>query len=290
MLRTLDLIWTCLFLFGACTVHTYKPSVNIEAPNDLDETGEPSRNLLDEEQKAAMEKDELSKLSEEEQQRRRYETEAEENLPLTTILWSGTFLWMYLLVVCHMYYGYYISNEYKQYGFTAGIDDRSLSLIGSCAALFNGCFKIFWASLLDCFNFKPVYTIVLVIAISMQIAIHWTVNNTYLYFVTICLAFMCDGSMTSMLPVVTNRVFGLKRGPSVYGYMFSTFGVAAMTGTLLVNTLQEPIGYTGMLLIGLCTGTIAAIITFFLTFQRVSYAEIAEKAGFDFDLLLELKN
>ena len=77
----------------------------------------------------------------------------------------------------------------------------------------------------------------LLIAISMQVAIHWTVSNTFLYFVTICLAFMCDGCTASMLPVATNRVFGLKRGASVYGYMFSTFGVAAMIGILMVNTL-----------------------------------------------------
>lgn len=30
MLRTLDLIWACLFLFGACTVHTYKPDTTID--------------------------------------------------------------------------------------------------------------------------------------------------------------------------------------------------------------------------------------------------------------------
>ena len=30
MIRKLDLIWTCLFLFGSCTVSTYKPQLNLE--------------------------------------------------------------------------------------------------------------------------------------------------------------------------------------------------------------------------------------------------------------------
>ena len=29
MLRTLDLIWSCLFLFGACTVHTYRAPISL---------------------------------------------------------------------------------------------------------------------------------------------------------------------------------------------------------------------------------------------------------------------
>lgn len=109
-------------------------------------------------------------------------------------------------------------------------------MIGSCGALFNGCFKIFWASLLDCYNFKPVYTIILTIQITCLVAVHWAVNNSYAYFMVICLSFMCDGSMTSMIPVVANVVWGTKRGSSVYGYLFSTFGVASMLGTLFVAT------------------------------------------------------
>ena len=100
----------------------------------------------------------------------------------------------------------------------------------------------------------------------MLIAVHWAVNNAASYAIVICLSFMCDGSITSMIPVVTNHVFGVKRGPSVYGYMFSTFGVAAMLGTLLVKTCQDPLGYTGMLLICLgftiCSAIIAMLYKF----------------------------
>ena len=91
---------------------------------------------------------------------------------------------------------------------------------------------------------------------------------------------MCDGSMTSMIPVVTNRVFGVKRGPMVYSYIFSTFGVAAMLGALLVKTMQTNIGFTGMLIICLAFTLVSATITYFYIFKRISYLELAEKVGF----------
>ena len=90
---------------------------------------------------------------------------------------------------------------------------------------------------------------------------------------------MCDGSMTSMIPVVTNKIFGLKRGPMVYSYVFSTFGVAAMLGTLFVKTCQTALGFTGMLLICLGFTVLAALITAFYRFERISYLEWAQRIG-----------
>ena len=71
----------------------------------------------------------------------------------------------------------------------------------------------------------------------MLVVVHWAVYSAPAYALVICFSFMCDGSITSMIPVVTNRVFGLIRGPIVYSYIFSTFGVSAMLGALLVKTL-----------------------------------------------------
>ena len=70
----------------------------------------------------------------------------------------------------------------------------------------------------------------------MLIAVHWAVYYEATYFIVVCLTFMCDGAMASMLPVVTNKLFGLKRGGNLYGIMYSVFGAAAMLGTLFVTT------------------------------------------------------
>lgn len=87
--------------------------------------------------------------------------------------------------------------------------------------------------------------------------------------------FMGDGSMTSMLPVVTISIFGLKRGTQVYGYMFSVFGLAAMSGLVIVGLLQQSIGYSGMLIVCLMFTSVAAVLTWFYKFNEpVNYAEL----------------
>jgi hypothetical protein len=88
----------------------------------------------------------------------------ERDIPLFDIIKSKKFIMLYLLGVTHLFYEYYMTNSYKQFGFRAGgLNDRTLSKIGSFGALFNGCFKIFWAALLDYFPFKPVYAVIWVI-------------------------------------------------------------------------------------------------------------------------------
>ena len=61
MIRTLDIIWLCLFFFSACTVHTYKPPVclldlnshpsSVSLNNDKEDLRE---GLLDNTQRAQM--------------------------------------------------------------------------------------------------------------------------------------------------------------------------------------------------------------------------------------------
>lgn len=81
--------------------------------------------------------------------------------------------------------------------------------------------------------------------------------------------------MTSMLPVVTISVFGIKRGTEVYGYMFSVFGVASMAGLVIVGTLQHTIGYEGMLVVCLIFTGVAAVFSYFYKFnESLSYAEL----------------
>ena len=110
-------------------------------------------------------------------------------------------------------------------------------MIGSFGALFNGSCKIVLASSLDYLPFKPVYSIILLAIISSLVLVHFVTSSAVGFGACIWINFMGDGSMTSMLPVVTLNVFGYKRGTQVYGYMYSVFGLAAMSGTLIVDTL-----------------------------------------------------
>ena len=54
MLRTLDLIWFCLFFFGACTVQTYQPPLTLlEEDVEINLTDESNKQLLNDKERAA---------------------------------------------------------------------------------------------------------------------------------------------------------------------------------------------------------------------------------------------
>lgn len=66
-----------------------------------------------------------------------------------------------------------------------------------------------------------------------------------------------------MLPKETNHHFGHVRGPAVYSFMFSSFGVSALLGSLFVYLFQDAIGYFGMFIICLSLTMITVILLMF---------------------------
>jgi MFS transporter, OFA family, oxalate/formate antiporter len=137
-----------------------------------------------------------------------------------------------------------------------------LTIIGSFGALFNGLSRIFWSTLLDFYSFNKVYRTLLVIQIAMITLVQWSVGSPWAYFVVVSLSMMCEGAITSILPTEALKHFGTERGHGIYSYLFSSFGVAAITGSLLVLWLQYEIGYSGMLLICLALTMVAFLLTF----------------------------
>lgn len=84
----------------------------------------------------------------------------------------------------------------------------------------------------------------------------------YAFLVVVCISMMCEGAITSILPTETIKHFGDTRGKMIYSFMFSSFGVSAMIGWLLVMLLQYQIQFTGMLLICLGFTLISYVLTF----------------------------
>ena len=72
----------------------------------------------------------------------------------------------------------------------------------------------------------------------MILTLLWTVEaSKWLFFLNVCLSMMCEGAITSILPTETIQHFGELRGPEIYSYMFSSFGVSAILGSILVRFL-----------------------------------------------------
>jgi predicted MFS family arabinose efflux permease len=73
---------------------------------------------------------------------------------------------------------------------------------------------------------------------------------------------MCEGAITSILPTETLNHYGQIRGQEVYSFMFSSFGVSAIFGSLLVGLLQYKIGFEGMLSICFAFTGVSLLLTF----------------------------
>jgi hypothetical protein len=116
---------------------------------------------------------------------------------------SSKFKTIYVMGVCHLFFGYFYTNVYKDFGKDYINDDAFLTLVGACASLFNGFFKLVWASLLDYYPFKRIYGCLIALEIGMIVLARFAVYNKWAFMIVTCLTYMCDGSLTSMLPALT---------------------------------------------------------------------------------------
>lgn len=86
-----------------------------------------------------------------------HEQKAEYDTPITKVLTSRDFAFLYLISFCHIFYGYYVIGTFKTIGGKTINDDQFLTLVGSFGSLFNGLSRIVWSSLLDYYSFNCVY-------------------------------------------------------------------------------------------------------------------------------------
>lgn len=71
----------------------------------------------------------------------------------------------------------------------------------------------------------------------------------------------CMGGHYSLFPTVCQEVFGLKKGPEVYGALFYSFGCTAFLGIFYVKVLLPAIGYWWTFVIFFVMTIAAGILT-----------------------------
>ncbi len=62
-----------------------------------------------------------------------------------------------------IFFGFFMASAYKTYGLSVGLHDTTLSMAGAIAFATNGSSRLVIGSLLDYFNFKTVYGIIIII-------------------------------------------------------------------------------------------------------------------------------
>ena len=129
--------------------------------------------------------------------------EAEKKLPMTKILKSREFWFLYILAVCYFFYGFYMMSAFKIFGSTKISDDKFLTIIGAVGALINGGMRIVWSSLLDYYPFKRVFGCLILLQLILIATVKWSVSNKWFYLINVSLSMMCEGAMVAVLPTMT---------------------------------------------------------------------------------------
>ena len=90
---------------------------------------------------------------------------------MSQLLTSKKFITIYILAVCHFFYGYFFQIIYKFYGKDYINDDQFLTFVGATASFSNGFFKIFVGGLIDKYPFRKIYGTLITLEILMIVGI-----------------------------------------------------------------------------------------------------------------------
>ena len=162
--------------------------------------------------------------------------------------------------------GLNVASIYKQFASNAPAlaGDGFQSLVGGMGALCNGVGRIFWGSLSDKIGFKKSY----IVLTSAQVLLHSLYSQSAvsknLFLLATCTSFFLLAGNFALIPPATQRLFGAKNGPLIYGLVYSAFGVASVGGTYLSKFLSAKYGSDKVFIIMGLMSMISTILTILL--------------------------
>ena len=118
---------------------------------------------------------------------------------------------------------------------------------------------------MDKFGFKTLMFIITSIEILIASTLYFSALNPILYIISILLISACIGGHFSILSPVFNKIFGLEKGPEMYGLTGNFIGIASISGPIMTNfLLKEKPDFLIVFLVGgaLCVVKLVVLIFF----------------------------
>ena len=107
--------------------------------------------------------------------------------------------------------------------------------------------------------------IITTIEIIIAATLYFSVQNEIIYIISVLLISACLGGHFAILSPVFNKVFGLEKGPEMYGLTGNFIGIASVSGPLMSNfVLKEKKDFLVVFLVGgaLCVVKFVVLIFF----------------------------
>lgn len=144
-----------------------------------------------------------------------------------------------------------ISNCYRDFGSRRGTKPGNMYIIGVMFGVINGGSRFLWGWLMDKFGFKILMFIITGIEIIISCTFYYCAKIAPLYIISVLLVSACIGGHFAILSPVFNKIFGLERGPEMYGVTGNFIGIASICGPIFTNfILNETKDFLVVFLVG----------------------------------------
>ena len=160
---------------------------------------------------------------------------------------------------------YLISNCNRDFANKRSVSANATFTLGILFGIVNGSSRFLWGYLMDKFGFKVLMFIITFIEILMACTLYFSVSIPILYIISILLISACIGGHFSILSPVFNKIFGLEKGPEMYGLTGNFIGIASISGPIMTNFLLKEKGdFLVVFLVGgaLCIVKLVVLIFF----------------------------
>ena len=128
-----------------------------------------------------------------------------------------------------------ISNCYRDFGSRRGTKPDNMYVIGIMFGVINGGSRFLWGWLMDIFGFKILMFFITGIEIIIASTFYFCSKYAPLYIISVLLVSACIGGHFAILSPVFNKIFGLERGPEMYGVTGNFIGIASICGPIFTN-------------------------------------------------------
>jgi len=141
--------------------------------------------------------------------------------------------------IIYKVFDFLISNCWRDFGNRSKVSQDPLFYLGILFGIVNGSSRFLWGFLMDKFGFRILMFVITGIEILISTTLYFSVNNVFLYIISVLFISACIGGHFSILSPEFNKIFGFEKGPEMYGLTGIFIGIASICGPLLANFLLE---------------------------------------------------
>lgn len=144
----------------------------------------------------------------------------------------------------------FTSSNYKFFGNSFIDDDHFLATVASISSVFNCLGRICWGLFADRTSYRLTIIILSAILTIFTITFYWcTMAGEAMFFIWVCVIFLCIGGNYSVFPMAVGKIYGLRHVAANYGLLYTALIIAGVLGATVSSTLIAHVGYDGLLYI-----------------------------------------